>query len=170
MTALKFLKRIDSIIEWIEGASVIVILTVMIIIAFLQVLLRNYFSTALPWGDGLTRALVLWAGFIGASLAVKQGRYINIDALNRLLNEKQKRLTRIVVYLFSVVVCFFLGKAGYSFTAMEFEGHNISSLGIENGWIVIVIPVTFWFLCFRFLIKTFNLMLGGEMEKHEWEQ
>lgn len=166
---MKILKKLDALIAKVEGVSLIIILMVMMLTAFLQVVLRNFFNTALPFGEGLTRALVLWAGFMGASLAVHQGRYINIDAFTRLLNEKQKRVARVFIYLFSIVSCWFLGWASVGFVQMEMESGTMSSLGLENWIVVLVIPITFFFLSFRFLLKTILLFMGEKLEGQEWE-
>ena len=63
------LERMDEMIDRVEQTLVVSFLGFMIFIAFLQIVLRNDFSTGLDWGDSLLRNLVLWIGFIGATLA-----------------------------------------------------------------------------------------------------
>lgn len=166
---MKYLKQLDGLIERLEGWSLIVILSVMMVVAFLQVILRNFFSTALSWGDGVTRALVLWAAFLGASLAVKQGRYISIDAFSRLLSEKGKRVSKILIYLFSATVCGFMGFASITFIKMEIEAGQKYSMGIDAWIIEMVIPAIFFFLTFRFVLKMISALSGEPLEKQEWE-
>lgn len=168
--SLELLKKIDGFIAKIEGWELIAILGLMMVVAFLQVVLRNFFSTGLSWGDGLTRALVLWAGLVGASLAVKEGRYINVDAFSRLLKPKAKRIARLVIYFFAMVVCFCLGMAGVSFEQMEYAAGSSYSIGVQSWVIELIIPVTFFFLCLRFLIKALSIIAGEELEKQEWER
>ncbi|OFY98808.1 MAG: hypothetical protein A2Z97_05135 [Bdellovibrionales bacterium GWB1_52_6] len=167
---MKYLKQLDAFIEKCEGWALIAILSVMMTVAFLQVVLRNFFSTALSWGDGLTRALVLWAGFVGASMAVKQGRYINIDAFSRLLGERSKRVSRFVVYVFSALVCGVMGWASITFIQMELEAAQKYSIGVDAWIIELVIPIVFFFLTFRFLLKAACLAAGEPLEKQEWER
>ncbi len=167
---MKFLSRLDRWFEVGEGCALIIILFAMICIAFLQVLLRNFFHTALPWGDGLTRALVLWAGFVGASLAVRQGRFLSIDVLSRRLGAAWQRRTRLLIYLYAALVSFFLGWGGVTFVRSELAAMTMTSIGLPNWIITSIIPATFFLLCFRFSMKTAALLLGGELEKHEWER
>lgn len=167
---MKILKFIDQIIEKVEAYSLILSLFVMVLVSFSQVILRNFFHSALPFGDGLTRALVLWSGFIGASLAVKEGKFINVDVFNRMLSEKWRKISRVIVYFFSVGVCFFLGYAGTLFVLSEKESATMSQLGLPTWILVVIIPLTFYFLCFRFTIKALGLMMGDELEKAEWER
>jgi TRAP-type C4-dicarboxylate transport system permease small subunit len=161
---------VDSFIEKLEGIALIAILSTMLIVAFTQVVMRNLFGTALSWGDGLTRALVLWAGFVGASLAVKQGRYLNIDTVNRILGERAKRIVRIGVYIFSITVCFMLGTAGVTFVQMEKESGTIYSIGVASWIVELVIPITFFFLALRFSMKLISVLSGEPLEKQEWER
>ena len=65
--------RLDRLIGHIEKLLLSVLLASMIAVAFLQIVLRNFFDTGLPWGDSLVRYLVLWVGFIGAALATREG-------------------------------------------------------------------------------------------------
>jgi TRAP-type C4-dicarboxylate transport system permease small subunit len=166
---LASLRKLDAGIASVEGWALILILAVMMLVAFAQVILRNFFSTALTWGDGLTRALVLWAGFIGASLAVKSGKYISMDAASRILNDKQKRIARYFIYAFSVIACLGLGSAGVGFVQMEKAAGTTYSIGVASWIIELVIPITFFFLSLRFLLKLVSLIEGDPMEKQEWE-
>ncbi|OFZ55059.1 MAG: hypothetical protein A2428_17420 [Bdellovibrionales bacterium RIFOXYC1_FULL_54_43] len=167
---MKYFKRLDDLIEKAEGWALIMILSVMMVVAFIQVVLRNVFSSGISWGDGLTRALVLWAGFLGASLAVKQGRYINIDVISRLLSDRAKRVSRVCVYLFSSVVCFFMGLASVNFVKMEYDSATQYSIGIDSWIIELVIPSIFFFLTFRFSLKMIGILSGEPLEKQEWER
>jgi len=167
---VKVLQKLDGAIARLEAAALIVILSTMMLVAFAQVVLRNFFSTALSWGDGLTRALVLWAGFIGASLAVNQGRYINIDVISRLLPPKQRRFVRYLIYIFAITVCFLLGLAAVNFVETEKVAGTEYSIGIQSWLVELVIPIVFFFLSLRFLLKFTLLLSGGELEKQEWER
>jgi TRAP-type C4-dicarboxylate transport system permease small subunit len=65
-------ERVDEAIARVEQTLIVTFLGCMILLAFLQIVLRNYFTTGLDWGDQLLRNLVLWIGFIGATLATKE--------------------------------------------------------------------------------------------------
>ena len=74
-------ERLDETIARIEKYLLVLLLSLMIVLAFLQIVLRNFFETGLSWGDVLVRYLVLWVAFIGAALATKEGRHINMEIL-----------------------------------------------------------------------------------------
>ena len=76
-------ERADEVIDRVEQILLVILLSSMIVIAFFQIVLRNLFSTGLTWGDPLVRNLVLWIGFIGAALATREGKHINIDIVSQ---------------------------------------------------------------------------------------
>ena len=79
--------RVDRVLERTEQALVVVFLSTMMIHAFLQIFLRNVLTTGLAWGDLLLRNLVLWIGFIGASLATREGKHIIMTDGNRIITK-----------------------------------------------------------------------------------
>lgn len=167
---MSFLNGLDRLIARMEGWTLILILLTMMLVAFAQVVLRNLFHTALPWGDGLTRSLVLWAGFIGASLAISHGRFLSIDVLNRHLGTAWQRRARMLVYGYSAAISLLLAGSGVGFVRCELEAATMTSLGIRSGTVAAIIPLTFAVLAFRFSLKLANLLRGGELEKPPWEQ
>lgn len=150
-----------------ENVLVIIILTLMIAMAFLQVILRNFFSTSIMWGDIFLRHLVLWIGFLGASLATREGKHINIDVLSRLLPTRFKRISGIVVNLFSSVVCFFLMRASIGFIIMEKESGTTLLSGIPTWTAQIIIAIGFGIMMFRFFIHALDLVAGDEKKSGE---
>lgn len=132
-------------------------LAVMILLAFLQVILRNVFSEGILWADPLLRHMVLWMGFLGASLATQKERHISIDLITRFLSPKKTHFTRIVTNLFAAGVCWFLTEAGWTFLQNEREtGDILLTIGAQSfpaWWFQIIIPVGFGLMSFRFLIN-----------------
>lgn len=150
-----FLKRIDSIFSRIESAILIIILGSMIFFAFLQVILRNFFASGIIWGDILLRHLVLWVGFLGASLATRENRHISINALSRILSPAWKRRVHFMINLFSTVICVLLIRAAYVFVRDERASGMTLFLGIPAWLFMIIIFIGFVMMAFRFLLKVF---------------
>lgn len=143
-------ERINERIDRVEQGLLVILLSSMIVIAFLQIVLRNLFSTGLSWGDPLVRNLVLWVGFIGAALATKEGRHINIDVLSRWMPPLGKHLADFVTQLFSFFICGFLMFAASKFIRNEAQMGNITFLGIP-AWIPeAILPIVFGLMALRF--------------------
>jgi TRAP-type C4-dicarboxylate transport system permease small subunit len=162
-TKQTLINRIDTILARIEFALLMVSLGIMILIAFLQVILRNIFASGMSWGDMLLRQLVLWVGFIGASLATKENRHIKIDALYRVFGPRGKMIITTITNLFSALICGLLVRAAYVFVRDErMMGSKV--IGIP-GWIfMIIILIGFGIITFRFLIKAFRPVKESQSE------
>jgi C4-dicarboxylate transporter, DctQ subunit len=151
-------ERLDQILGRIEQSILITFLSGMILIAFLQILLRNFFSTGLDWGDMLLRNLVLWVGFLGATLATREGKHINIDLIAHRLSAPGKNAVALVIHLFSFVICLLLTYAALKFIKNEAQMGNFTLLRIP-AWIPeTILPGTFGLMTFRFGLRFFRAL------------
>lgn len=159
---MRFLKAIDSILARVESGIVVFFLAIMIVMAFLQVVLRNVFNTGILWVDPFLRHLVLWLGFLGATLATREGRHIRIDVLTRFLTPKLKRFSSIITHFFSAVVCYFLVNASVTFLVGEKQFGGAVSLFTEVPiWYVqMIIPFGFALMMVRFFLKGFGDLIA----------
>lgn len=143
-------ERIDAAIGRVEQGLLVVLLSVLILIAFSQIILRNFFSTGIAWGDALVRSLVLWTGFIGATIAAREGQHISIDVVSRWISPKGKRAVAIIIHAFSFLICCFLTFAALKFIHNEFQMKSVIFLGIPSWVLKTILPVTFSVMAFRY--------------------
>ena len=151
---MKTLERLNAWIERTETVILVLVLGIMVVFAFLQVVLRNIFNEGILWGDIFLRHLVLWVGFLGASLATREQKHINIDLFNRFLPEKGKQVSRMVTNLFSVFICLLLTDASWTFVQDEKMMGTILFADIQTWYFQIIIPIGFFLMSFRFLFLT----------------
>jgi len=133
------LKKIDVSLTFFENSLIVIILGAMVLLAFLQVLLRNVFETGILWGDIFLRHLVLWVGFLGASLATREEKH---DAV-------------------AIIVSVWLAKAGYVFLKFEIEANTILFKNIPAWYFQLIIPVGFGLIGLRFLLKFIEQILDN---------
>jgi C4-dicarboxylate transporter DctQ subunit len=155
----KIISRIDKSLLSVENILIILLLSVMVIMAFLQVILRNLFSMGILWADIFLRHLVLWVGFIGASMATREAKHINIDILTRLLSKAKQPYVKILVDIVSAAVCFVLARAGYKFVMSEIEANTILFNNIPAWIFQLIIPVGFALIGFRFILNTIEQII-----------
>jgi len=165
-------ERVDEAIERVEQTLIVTFLGFMILLAFLQIVLRNFFFTGLDWGDQLLRNLVLWIGFIGATLATKEGKHINIDVVSRWLPSLGKNVVTLITHLFSFFVCCGLTYAALKFIKNEAQMGNMTFLNIPAWVPEMVLPITFGLMTFRFGLRSFKtLSKTGKIEPlHDREE
>jgi len=166
---MKLLKAFSNFLAKIEVGFLILLLSTMIILAFLQVILRNFFSSSLLWGDTLLRHLVLWVGFVGAALATREGKHITIDVLSRQLSPLLKRVAGLIVNFFAAVVCFFLMKAGINFIAMEKQSGGVLFAGIPIWIFQSIIAIGFGLMALRFCMNGIESLTNQKQAQSEGE-
>lgn len=137
----------------IENLLVSLALFAMIGLAFLQVLLRNFWDSGISWGDPIVRALVLWVGFLGASLATQQKGHIRFDVISKFLPKRLHQGTEFIVSLVSALICLLLAKAAYNFMEMEREFGSMLVDKIPTWVGLIIIPISFIIMAFRFVFQ-----------------
>ena len=150
---LKIITGVDKGLMRIKNILIIILLSVMVLMAFLQVVLRNLFSMGILWADIFLRHLVLWVGFIGASLATREAKHINIDVLTRLVPSTKQPYFKIFIDLVSTTVCVILARAGYKFVSYEIEAGTILFNDIPAWIFQSIIPVGFALIAFRFILN-----------------
>ncbi len=150
---MTFLLRVDSFLNKLEGGLLILLLALMVLLAFLQVVLRNFFAEGIFWADILLRHLVLWVGFLGAALATSEERHIGIDAFSRMFSARTKAGVRIVTNLFALTVSYLLFNASKKFLQFEREDVRELFLGIPEWYSALIIPVGFGLIMVHFLIR-----------------
>jgi C4-dicarboxylate transporter DctQ subunit len=153
-------ERMDQIIARMEEVLLVVLLGSMLLIAFFQIVLRNVFSTGLDWGDPVVRNLVLWVGFVGAALATREGKHIQIDLLSRWIGPRAKKVADALTQGFSFLTCCWLIWASIKFIINEVEMRNMLFSGIPSWASEIILPLTFGSMAFRFGLRLMRSFPG----------
>lgn len=148
-----FLKRGLWLFDKLEYFVVVFLLTVMVGLAFLQIFLRIFFATGVLWGDPLLRHLVLWIALLGAAIATKERKHINIDVISRVLPDRGKVAIQALTDLFSTVICLLLIQASLKFIRDEFQVGSFAFLSIPTWAMAVIFPVAFGLIAIRFAIS-----------------
>jgi TRAP-type C4-dicarboxylate transport system permease small subunit len=150
---MKFLRWFDAFLAKTETVVLVVFLGSMVVLAFLQVVLRNFFGTGMIWADTLVRHLLLWAGFFGGSIAAFEGRHISIDALTKYLPQRWIHIAGVVTNLFGAVVCYYLMQAALTFVRSEAEAGGEFLFGLPGYVGMVIIPIGYLLLALHFMLK-----------------
>jgi TRAP-type C4-dicarboxylate transport system permease small subunit len=153
--------RVDELIAKVELILVVFLLSLMILVAFLQILLRNLLATGLPWGDPLVRYLVLWVGFIGAALAVKEGKHITMEVIPRWVSGRRSIYLNAISHLYSTFVCGLLTFAALKFICFEARMGGSPFLALPVWLPELIIPITFGLMTFRYALRLFRECAGS---------
>ena len=147
---------------------VTILLSMMILMAFFQIILRNFFDTGISWGDSMVRYLVVWVGFIGAAIAAKEGKHLNIDVVSRWLTAPERNYIRLLSHFFSAVVCGLLTLAAIKFIRFEAQMGSTVFFNLPVWVPQIIIPVTFGLMTLRFAARL--LCEFERIRRHDFNQ
>ena len=150
---MHILKQVDRILEKIEGHLIVLILSLMILLSFGQMLLRNFFDLGIIWGDTLLRQWVLWLGFLGASMAAKQNKHISIEVFSNFLSPYWKQIIKSFTQLAAGILSGFLAWSAWSFMIFEKESESVLFLDLPVWIFQIVLPYSFIVIALRFIIS-----------------
>ena len=136
------------------------ILSGMILLAASQIVLRNFFGFGFIWADELLRMLVLWIAVAGAVAASRTDKHINIAVLDRFLPDNIKTVMKIVVDVFTAVICAVITWYSIQFVLTSREYEDVL-LGNVPAWILqLVLPIGFGLISWRYLVFTIQAVAG----------
>lgn len=163
MKVQKLLEQADRLGQAAETALLVVILGSMIVLAFGQIVMRNFFDLGLQWGDELLRMLVLWLAVAGAVAASRSDKHINIAVLDRYLSPGVKRVVQLLVHLFTAVICFIVAWFSLQFVQTSREYGDLILGEVPAWWLQSVLPAGFGLIAWRysvFFMRTAGAMLA----------
>ena len=138
----------------LEDGLLVILLSAMIALAGTQILLRNLLDTGFVWIDPMLRVLVLWLGLIGAMVATRNDKHIQIDALTRFFRRNTRRLIQVVAAQVSAWTCLLIAFYGFNWVWLDFADGLLSFAGIPAWILEIVIPVSFAMIGLRYLFMS----------------
>jgi C4-dicarboxylate transporter DctQ subunit len=152
------LERMDAAIGRLEHALMVLFLGAMILLAFAQIVLRNFMGIGFSWSEPLVRYLVLWVGFIGASLAAREGRHITIEVLKLRPSATGRRYFVALSQLCAAGVCTAMTWAAVKFVRDDAQIGNRTFLDIPTWVPETIIPAAFAIMSLRFLLRAFRAL------------
>jgi len=153
---VRALRRFEDSLARAERAVVCILLGALVVLAFLQVVLRLA-HVGFVWADTLLRNLVLAAGFLGAAVAARQERHFAVDALARLLPPKAHRALTELSRLVGAAASLVLAWAASEFVLGEWRSSTLlfSIAGVRFPAAVFeaVLPLAFSLMAFHFAMR-----------------
>jgi TRAP-type C4-dicarboxylate transport system permease small subunit len=100
--------QISRISEKAVRYALVGIVAIMTIIIIIQVFLRYLFLYSLSWSEEVARYLMIWASFLGASLAIKYALHIGVEiVVNRISAGPKRTITLIAKASMLLFLIFF---------------------------------------------------------------
>ena len=123
------LKPIERALALVETALLVALLSLMILLAFFQVVLRDFFHSGILWADPLLRHMVIWLGFLGAAFAASQGKHFAWE-MPKPKNQTLSKAFAVVANLSGALAALFLAFAAREYAIEEKTyGHALFRIG-----------------------------------------
>ncbi len=148
------LNRLHDTLLHLEDGLLVITLSLMILLASAQILLRNLWDSGISWGDPTLRVLVLWVTLLGAMAATREGHHIRIDVLSIYLPDSLRSWSRRITDLFAAGVSGLLAWHSGRFVVLEWQD-GIVLFSQVPAWVCeSIMPLGFGIMALRFLTSS----------------
>ena len=134
-----FADKAGLFIEKVCGAWCVLCFAAMTLVAILGVFFRYIMQSPFMWTEEVARYLMVWLGFTAISIALRQGRHIKVEILEKLVPPLVAKIFR---YLVDVLIAFFfiiLLRQGYLLTVNNIM--TASTFQMSMKWILAAVPL-----------------------------
>jgi TRAP-type C4-dicarboxylate transport system permease small subunit len=134
------LQRFGNVVQRCTEAVVMVLMAVLVVVVVASVLFRYVLLSPLTWSEEVGRYMMIWVGFLAASIAIRQGMHVGIDFVVHWVRPAiaawLRRLAR------GLTAVFFLIVTAYGFVLVINLWDQWSPvLGFRMTWPYLAIPV-----------------------------
>lgn len=144
--------RLTHLLHRLEDGLLVGLLLAMILMATLQIVMRNLLGVNIPWGDVMVRIMVLWIGLLGAMIASRKGEHIRIDILSRLMPGRFQTTVDAAVQFITAVLCAVTAVHAFRFVRSEAEFGGMAFVQVPAWICEAIIPVAFSVIALRYLL------------------
>ncbi len=149
--------------RWLVGAMMMV----MFALVFTNVVTRYGFGFSIAWAEEVSRFLMIWVAFLGAGLALREGRHVAIEVLQDLLGERKRLVLRWSLFVLIAAFAALLVYLGVAFSRFGWDKETMVTQ-IPRGIPYLAIPVGMAFFLIhlllirrRFLLRDWQRDDGG---------
>ena len=130
----------ERVLVMLNRWIVIAMMAVMVLLVFMNVVSRYIFNHSIIWAEEVSQYLMVWVAFLGAGLALRQGRHVAIEMLQDRLPSKARRMTRHLVALLLILFMGILIVLGFQFAHFAWD-QETPVLNIPQGIPYLAVPI-----------------------------
>lgn len=144
--------KVRRVLHLLENSLLVTALIAMLLIAIMQILMRNFFDSGFLWAESVLRILVLWVAMLGALVATREKNHITIDALTRFL--PGRKIILLVSNLAASVICGVVAWYAFEFVSYEYQDQTVVFANVPTWLCQSILPIGFTGMSLRFLITS----------------
>ena len=145
--------RLLTLARRAEDTATALALVLMALLPVLELFMRGLFGRSLPGSLGYVQNLTLWVGFLGAIIASREGRHLNLSTGLLTLPARAQRLADAATGAVSAAV-----GTGLFWASLRFVESELSDPVRLGGWlplwcVELVLPFSFLIITVRFVLR-----------------
>lgn len=152
--------KTTAVLERIEEAFLVLVLTAMVATIGGQVVARYVFNAPFSWSEELARYLFLWVVFLGASQAMRRQEHI---AVGLLVDRLPFRVRQLVIVLLNGLIASFLAVLVLQGWKVVGVVAPLKSIALKVTMAVVYLPLVVGgaIMLVRILVQTVNVIRHG---------
>ena len=157
MVLRKILDPVSDALDKVCSVLIVIMLGLMVVITTAQIICRTWF-TALSWSDEVTRYLLIWSTFLGASVVYRHSGHISVTILQEKVPAGVGKAMRIAVH--AICLALFAVMLYYSARYCGKLNKTATALPIKMKYIYLCIPVSMGVMMVHALTMMVHEILG----------
>lgn len=126
------------------------------------------FPNGFIWAQTVALVMTLWVGFLGASMATRDGKHLKVDAAERLFPERVRPVVGALSDLTAALFCLFLAALAVRYCAFWYdalresggEAGRYEALPLPMFAAFAILPITFGTIGLRFVASAVRRLTG----------
>ena len=138
--------------RYFEEVLCVIFLSMVVGSVLIQVLLRFVFESAAAWAEETAVYGMIFAVYLGATMAVRDRAHIRITLVLTRLPRKMQVLSILLADLLWLAFVVFMIVQAFTYVQLLFNvTYQTPGLGIEQRWVQMFLPLFFCLMFFRIL-------------------
>ena len=151
-TAEKFIKKMDTVLEWIS----MILLACIIVAATLQVFTRKVMGNSMVGTEEFARYCFIWMSCLGASLCLTKGMHASVGVVKDKLKGRALHIHEICAHIIVCFVCIVLIRYGFELLGTV-SRQSSPTMGVPMSFIYAALPVS----CICMLLSALTKILSA---------
>ena len=153
MAIKAILDRISDALDKICGAICVAMIAAMVLLTAAQIVFRTWF-TALSWSDEVTRYLLVWSTFLGATCVYRHSGNISITFIQEAFPDRVSKALRVAVHAICFVLFAVLLYYGWNYVGSL--NRTASSIPLKMSQIYLCMPISMCILMIHAFVMTID--------------
>lgn len=134
------LSRFEQALVTANRAIIFIMMAIMATLVFTNVITRYVFNFSIIWAEEVSQYLMIWIAYLGAGLALRQGRHVAIEIFQDRLRAPLGRALRAAIAGMILVFLAVLTVLGFQFVAFAWV-QETPVLNISLGIPYLAVPI-----------------------------